>query len=73
MLYLIHCPENNTPVALRGEASADVIIARWDCTLPDMIGIAEKARTFRSRVFGLSTGDLYITERGKRVVYIAKA
>jgi hypothetical protein len=73
MLYLIHHTEKNAPVELRGEASADVIAGRFDCTLPDMIDIAEKARTSRSRIWGLATGTLYITERGKRVVYIAKA
>jgi len=72
MLYLIHHPEHARAVDLRGEASADVIAVRFDCTLAEMIDLAAQIGVERMKRFGLETGDLYITEGGKRVAHIAR-
>ena len=72
MDYYIHHPEANAPVDLRGGASNDIVSLRFDAALIDMIALANQIRVNRSKRFGLETGDLYITEAGRRIVHILK-
>lgn len=71
MLHLVHHPAPNTPVELRGEGPKDVVMCAFGCTLVEMIALLPEIRVNRAG-FGLTTGDLYITERGRTVLHISK-
>lgn len=69
MLYMIHHPEEGQPCDLVGEGARDVIACRFDCSLPEMIALAEASRINRLQMYGLETHTLYISERGRKVVH----
>jgi hypothetical protein len=73
MLYMIHHPKQGHTVDLSGESARDVMACRFDCSLADMIALAETLRTTRRQRYGLDTATLYISERGRTVVHISQA
>lgn len=69
MLYIVHHPESGTPPDLRGERSKDLIACRVGASLEEMKQLMADIPGRRMRTFGLTTGKLYLSEHGRRVVY----
>jgi len=69
MNYIIHHPENQGKPDLRGGASKDMIVFRFDETLEGMKEIIKRLPASRMKNFGLSTGTLYVSEDGWRLVW----
>jgi hypothetical protein len=66
MLYIIHEQPGENPPDLCGEAAKDLIAVRFD--LQSAIDCLPYVAPNRQR-YGLSTGTLYVSEGGRRVVY----
>lgn len=66
--YIVHHPENNALPDLCGERAKDLIAVRFDASLEEMKKLMAGIPQRRMR-YGLTTGKLYLSERGRIIVY----
>lgn len=69
MMHIIHHQENGAPPDLIGETAKDSILCRFNVPLDQVKAMLSGIRRRRLANYGLSTHTLYVSERGRRLVF----
>lgn len=70
MMYIVHHPEADNIPDLCGEGAKDMLLCRFDAPLDEMKIIMERIADQRMQRYELTTGKLYLSERGRKIVYV---